>query len=895
MWRGNRAHQLLSSVALLAAIAVLPATAQSGGSPPVVTSVSSIAPGPNQTITLVGSGFGSQTAYDGDSSYIEIADLTGNWTAGYINNGSPNQVTLNITSWTDSQIVIQGLTGAYGQNNWVLNLSDKVEVLVWNPQSGAGPATLTVSVGGQASTLPVITSVSNAASYAAGVIAPGEIAYIAGSIAQGVTGYISAEGGVFPAQLAGVSIRFNGVAAPLIYVSATAAAAIVPYEVSGPTAQVTVMTHGQTSVPFQTSVASSAPGLFTANSSGTGEVAALNQDGTVNSSSNPAASGSTVSLFATGEGQTSPPGVDGQIAAAPLPRPLLPVTATVGGQPAKVQYAGGAPGEVAGLMQVNVQIPSVVGLSGPGVPVAITVGNASSQTGATIAVSPPSGPTQVSPGQILSIGGSFDTASSVTTTVAFTDNAGFNMSLTPLSVASGSVSVLVPPYFDTQQGLLRSGAVTVSVIQQPSGRQGTATMPVNLQVAALPQTGLAPGTITLAILSQLIQSIGTANQTWTTIQQESGGLVQSPNLNLPMLGSNLSAMQSQIQALMSGAITQACLGQINGQNICLTTSGLGLLDQLYYAFYLGSTAAPAQVSALFLSPPVRPHDLVDSVQSWYTRLTTSTIPATIRSNASTLRTVVDISVALGTLAFGAEVVTGVAIAAVANMAITWASAAQSAALEGSGSEIRSGDTSNFGNTIGIIEDSQEEFTTLNGSVVGKLKDEAGALLGEAGKAVVEIVLGVETLLNPEDPSSDASEAETAAEEGLFSGGTGAESLTGTWKGSYTEQAACGGAAGSMTLNIQTANSSTFSGSASYTAPLDDNPTDCDLIATLTYSGTFSGTISGENITLTITASSRYQNNSFSESPSFTGTVAGNTMTGNFVSPSQPGSFTLTRQ
>jgi hypothetical protein len=115
---------------------------------PVLTFVGSIAPQPTQTIMLTGSGFGTQNPYNYDSHYLEIADLTGNWTAGWINNGNPNQVTLNVTSWTNTQIVIQGFTGAYGQNNWVLHPGDQVQVSVWNPQSGAGPASLTATVAG---------------------------------------------------------------------------------------------------------------------------------------------------------------------------------------------------------------------------------------------------------------------------------------------------------------------------------------------------------------------------------------------------------------------------------------------------------------------------------------------------------------------------------------------------------------------------------------------------------------------------------------------------------------------------------------------------------------------------------------------------------------------------
>jgi hypothetical protein len=90
---------------------------------------------------------------------------------------------------------------------------------------------------------------------------------------------------------------------------------------------------------------------------GQSRVAALNQDGSVNSRTNPAHVGDIVSLFATGAGQTSPDGVDGLIPTDSFPIPLLPITVEVGGLPAKVLYAGAAPYLVSGLIQVNAQIP----------------------------------------------------------------------------------------------------------------------------------------------------------------------------------------------------------------------------------------------------------------------------------------------------------------------------------------------------------------------------------------------------------------------------------------------------------------------------------------------------------------------------------------------------------
>jgi uncharacterized protein (TIGR03437 family) len=127
------------------------------------------------------------------------------------------------------------------------------------------------------------------------------------------------------------------------------------------------------------------PGVFTLDASGHGPGAIDNQDGTVNSANNPAAVGYYVFVYATGEGQTNPAGVDGKPAVPPAPMPVAqPVTATVGGLSALVQYAGGAPGFV-GTLQVNVQIPEGV-TAGSAVPIVISIGGQDSQANVTLAV-----------------------------------------------------------------------------------------------------------------------------------------------------------------------------------------------------------------------------------------------------------------------------------------------------------------------------------------------------------------------------------------------------------------------------------------------------------------------------------------------------------------------------
>jgi uncharacterized protein (TIGR03437 family) len=147
---------------------------------------------------------------------------------------------------------------------------------------------------------------------------------------------------------------------------------------------------GQTSNGYPLTSATTAPGLFTQNASGSGPGAILNQDNSVNGPGNPAAKGSIVQVYLTGEGQTSPPSVTGAITTANLPppqvtpAPLLAVGVTINGQPALYVYAGEAPGLVAGMMQLNVQIPS--NAQSGNLPILVSIGRNTSQNNVTVSV-----------------------------------------------------------------------------------------------------------------------------------------------------------------------------------------------------------------------------------------------------------------------------------------------------------------------------------------------------------------------------------------------------------------------------------------------------------------------------------------------------------------------------
>jgi len=182
-----------------------------------------------------------------------------------------------------------------------------------------------------------------------------------------------------------VRILFDGVPAPIVYVLDRQVSGIVPYAVVGKTTtQISVEYKGIRSGSISAQVADAAPGLFSANFSGTGQGSIYNQDNSVNSASNPAAKGSIIVLYGTGEGQTVPAGVDGLVANTVYPKPALPVTVTVAGQGASIAYAGAVPGVTAGVFQVNAVIPNSVPSGNQ--PVVVSFGSFKSQTGLTVAV-----------------------------------------------------------------------------------------------------------------------------------------------------------------------------------------------------------------------------------------------------------------------------------------------------------------------------------------------------------------------------------------------------------------------------------------------------------------------------------------------------------------------------
>jgi uncharacterized protein (TIGR03437 family) len=170
--------------------------------------------------------------------------------------------------------------------------------------------------------------------------------------------------GFYPTTLAGVRVAINGVDIPLFYASANQINAVLPMELTANAGATVQVTNGTTvSAGYPVWILPSAPGGFVA----------TNQDGTVNSTANPATGGSIVTFYVTGWESNFAPLKDGQVAtvaqdicmgacqASAVYYPTCAEACTGSGSlntsiTAKVLYAGAAPGQVAGVSQLNVQV-----------------------------------------------------------------------------------------------------------------------------------------------------------------------------------------------------------------------------------------------------------------------------------------------------------------------------------------------------------------------------------------------------------------------------------------------------------------------------------------------------------------------------------------------------------
>jgi uncharacterized protein (TIGR03437 family) len=214
-------------------------------------------------------------------------------------------------------------------------------------------------------------------------ISPGQILTLYGAQlgpTQVTTLALDSTGTSVATTLQGTQVLFNGVAGPMIFTSTGQIAVVVPYSVANlSTVSVVVSYLGIQASPISFNVVPATPALFTLNQSGKGDAAIVRYvDGSVVNAASPAAPGETLELYGEGYGAVSPGLPDGAVVTGPL---SVPAILLIDGQKVPTLYAGGAGGDVNGVLQVNFNVPSLAAGSHQ---IQIQVGSATSPTGVTL-------------------------------------------------------------------------------------------------------------------------------------------------------------------------------------------------------------------------------------------------------------------------------------------------------------------------------------------------------------------------------------------------------------------------------------------------------------------------------------------------------------------------------
>jgi uncharacterized protein (TIGR03437 family) len=213
---------------------------------------------------------------------------------------------------------------------------------LWLEATGSGPSLLAVANSAGGASLTTVSPYELISLYGVGI---GPLAPLSGQVVKGA----------FATSLGGYQVLFDGVAAPLLYAGASQINAIVPSAVgSGTSTKIQIVTPQGTLDGPTMFVAASVPAVFVYGP--TGLAAAVNQDGTVNSPSQPAKPGSIVTVFATGGGSVFYS--DGALVPIGIFSSNVPVLAVGGLLSLEVEFAGAAPGMVAGVMQINFRVPA---------------------------------------------------------------------------------------------------------------------------------------------------------------------------------------------------------------------------------------------------------------------------------------------------------------------------------------------------------------------------------------------------------------------------------------------------------------------------------------------------------------------------------------------------------
>lgn len=431
------------------------------------------------------------------------------------------------------------------------------------------------------------------------------------------------------------------------------------------------------------------------------------------------------------------------------------------------------------------------------------------------------------PGDRLQISGTFDPQA--VTIIDFTDAAGNTTAMSPELVSATEVDVTVPFHLDPKTLQVGPATFSVSVVQGSSNPTTMGPVP-SFQVADLPQTGVAAGTVTAEFLKQLQRVVALSTQNWQTIQSVSNGGVNVGKLvsDQHVIATQLTATQNVVAQVMAGG-APVSITTVSGNTVNLDSASLALFDRIlvgYIVDHAPAASTSAKSSRVRAKAASGSEDVIGGMESEFDGFLSSDDLIALLAQAKLLRGAGNAMLAVGTGALilaGAPVETALGasagLGAIIWGATTWAPAATVGVIQGGSALIFNGHgtLSDFSAMSDFLQDSYFH------AGLGRAPEYSGELNGELGsiaKGMDDAADDLQGVFSPEESDSVASATQTLYASLVNHFPLPAVRYSGAFSGSVSNDSDCPGTAGitgAATVDVtQTSGGVSFSGSAGLT-------------------------------------------------------------------------------
>lgn len=194
----------------------------------------------------------------------------------------------------------------------------------------------------------------------------------------------------------------------------------------------------------------------------------------------------------------------------------------------------------------------------------------------------------VAPGKGLRVTGTgFNPATPIV--VKFFDARGYVAHAPAYEASTSSLTVVVPPYVDTDSGDFGSALVNLQVVQPVNTQVRVSNIVTNFEIQAMPSPTGPAGSVTLAVLELFNQFLSATKNNLTALQTVSRGTISTVATRsaLDAAAANVGLFIAGVKAIMAEPTASLDLGRFGGTPLVVRAADLARMDRLMAAYLIG--------------------------------------------------------------------------------------------------------------------------------------------------------------------------------------------------------------------------------------------------------------------------------------------------------------------